>query len=93
MPDIKRTLIKNGSVVDGESMRVQDILVEGEKIKTISRGTDISADSTIDATGLLVLPGAIDTHVHFNDEFIYGKNNRAVQAPHPGKLYIITGLA
>ena len=70
MPDIKRTLIKNGSVVDGESMRVQDILVEGEKIKTISRGTDISADSTIDATGLLVLPGAIDTHVHFNDEFM-----------------------
>ena len=32
--------------------------------------SNIKADKYIDAEGLFVMPGAIDTHVHFNDEFM-----------------------
>ncbi len=35
--------------------------------RTVAVGTEGSAREVIDATGLLVLPGAIDAHVHFNE--------------------------
>lgn len=44
------------------------IVIEGEAIREIIPATSSvpKNDSVIDATGLLVLPGAIDPHVHFN---------------------------
>ena len=70
MSDTRRTLIKNGSVVNQKDVVATDILIEDERIKAMGRLTDSSADLIIDASGLLVLPGAIDPHVHFNDEFM-----------------------
>ena len=66
----KTTLIKGGTVVVGHTVSQQDILISGEKIAVPGSLTGHKADVTIDATGLLVLPGAVDTHVHFNDEFM-----------------------
>lgn len=66
----KITLIKGGKIVLGKSVVKQDIWIEGEKIQAIGKLEGQTADREFDATGLLALPGAVDTHVHFNDEFM-----------------------
>lgn len=58
-------LIKNGTIVNGSESFKADIAVENGKITQI--GTDIApTDNTkvVDASGKLVLPGAIDAHTH-----------------------------
>jgi len=71
MTPSKTTLIKGGTVVIGHSVSQQDVLISGEKINAIGDLSTISKiDNKIDASGLLVLPGAVDTHVHFNDVFM-----------------------
>ncbi len=64
------TLIKGGTVVVGHSISQQDLLIKGEKIAAIGDLLDLRPDKTVDAGGLLVLPGGVDTHVHFNDVFM-----------------------
>ena len=57
-------IIKNGTIVTAKSTYKADIAVKGGKITAI--GTDLKADGAkiVDATGKLVLPGAIDGHTH-----------------------------
>ncbi|MFC2166369.1 dihydropyrimidinase [Acidobacteriota bacterium] len=64
------TLIKGGTVVTSQDVLVQDILIQGEHIFEIGTRIDFKADQEFDAQGLLVFPGAVDTHVHFNDSFM-----------------------
>jgi len=66
----KTTLIQGGTVVSSQGVSQQKVLIQGEKISGIGDFSDADADHNIDATGLLVLPGAVDTHVHFNDYFM-----------------------
>jgi dihydropyrimidinase len=66
----KTILIKDGKTVLGHSVTEQDILIQGEKIRAIGNLAGQKADEEFDARGLLVFPGAVDTHVHFNDEFM-----------------------
>ncbi len=56
--------------VVGQSAAPGDILIAGERIMAVGDLSGCRAGRVIEATGLLVLPGAIDTHVHFNDEFM-----------------------
>jgi len=63
-------LIKNGTVVLGRDVVRKDLLVRGEKIAEVAGKISCRADMTIDADNLFVFPGAIDNHVHFNDEFM-----------------------
>ena len=63
-------LISGGTVVLGQEVEKQDVLVRGETIEHVGRLDPASADTVVDAAGLLVLPGAIDTHVHLNDVFM-----------------------
>ena len=63
-------LIKNGFVTDPGTQRagVYDIRIEDGLIREIS--TDLPAapsEEVLDAGGLTVAPGLIDTHVHFRD--------------------------
>lgn len=67
---MKTTIIKGGTVVVGQSVSKQDLLIRGEKIATIGDLAGFQSDVLIDATDLLVLPGGVDTHVHFNDVFM-----------------------
>lgn len=73
MVEQKNILIRGGTVVTPETTYNADVLVRGEKIQAI--GYDLPAPGgteTFDATGLLVLPGAIDAHVHIQlDTGIY----------------------
>jgi dihydropyrimidinase len=63
-------LIRGGEVVTAETVKKQDVLIQGERIGAIGESAGSDADTVIDADGLLVLPGAVDTHVHLNDVFM-----------------------
>lgn len=52
------------------SVSPMDVLIEGEQIIGLGDFADLKMDVEIDARGLLVLPGAVDSHVHFNDVFM-----------------------
>jgi dihydropyrimidinase len=67
---MKTTLIKGGTVAVGQSVSQQDLLIKGEKIAALGDLSDLRPDETVDAVDLLVLPGGVDTHVHFNDVFM-----------------------
>ena len=62
-------LIKGGRVVTAADSYAADVLVEGERIAHIGAELDAAADVVIDATGKLVLPGAIDPHTHLDMPF------------------------
>jgi dihydropyrimidinase len=72
----KRLLIHGGTVVSESEVAPYDIVIEGERITGQGvRGVfnPESFDEVIDATGLLVLPGLVDPHVHFDAPFMGGK--------------------
>ncbi|MEE2675102.1 MAG: amidohydrolase family protein [Myxococcota bacterium] len=60
-------VVKGGSVIDGTGMRgfTADIAVKDGRIARIGRVTD-PGESEIDADGLLVTPGFIDVHTHYD---------------------------
>jgi dihydroorotase len=62
-------LVKNGTVVTPEATFQADVAITDGKFSAIAAsGTlDISAAEEYDATGLHVLPGVIDGHVHFRE--------------------------
>ncbi len=63
------TLIKNGRIITATDDYVADVFIDGDAIKAIGTGLPMQADKTIDASGLLVIPGAIDPHVHMELPF------------------------
>jgi dihydropyrimidinase len=58
-------VVKGGLVVTAERAAVLDVAVSGERIAAV--GHDLHGADELDATGLYVIPGAIDGHVHFDD--------------------------
>ncbi|HET9384650.1 MAG TPA: allantoinase AllB [Gemmatimonadales bacterium] len=63
LPDL---VIRGGTVVLPTGQRPADIAVTNGVISAI--GSEVNAsDETIDARGLVVLPGVVDPHVHFNE--------------------------
>ncbi|HEY9246883.1 MAG TPA: dihydroorotase [Candidatus Methanoperedens sp.] len=65
MPDL---VIKNARIFIDDAIQPAEIAVENGRISKL--GKIISAkefDRVIDAKGALVLPGAVDVHVHFRD--------------------------
>ena len=66
-----RTLIKGGRIVNEGRSFEGAVIIEDEKIIDVIEGNEIPQDSTftsvVDAKGCYVLPGIIDTHVHFRE--------------------------
>ena len=59
------TLIRNGLVVTAQARQHADVLIDGGRVRAIAAGIKVGADVQVhDATGLLVLPGAVDVHTH-----------------------------
>lgn len=61
-----KTLIKNGLIIDGTGAPgyVSDLLLEGDKIARIGKDLPGEGCRVIDAAGMAVCPGFIDTHSH-----------------------------
>src|SRR5260370_41087203 len=63
--------ITNGTVIDGrgsDPLTEATVLIEGERITAVGHRNQVNIprDATvIDAAGGSILPGLIDTHVHF----------------------------
>jgi len=66
-------LIESAQVLAGDELTTAHIFVENGVIKSISKLRPMeTADSKIDASGLIALPGMIDAHVHLRDlEYSY----------------------
>ena len=63
-------LIKNGYIIDPASGRAEfaDLQISDGKILSIGQHLSVSpSEEIIDASGLTIAPGLIDTHVHFRD--------------------------
>ncbi|WP_144511492.1 allantoinase [Bacillus sp. FJAT-22090] len=62
-------IIRNGYIVTSESVVKGDVAVKDGRITEISDDEGINAKATkeINAKGLHVFPGLIDSHVHFNE--------------------------
>jgi len=75
-----KTLIKGGLIVLEKETLLGDLLVEDGIIKDIGANIAKEADQIIHAEGMVVLPGGIDVHTHFNldvgifttDDFLTG---------------------
>ena len=60
--------IHGGLLVDELSVREADVLIHDRRVAAILPPDEPhSADAVIDASGLHVLPGLVDAHVHFNE--------------------------
>ncbi|MCH6568654.1 MAG: amidohydrolase family protein [Acidobacteria bacterium] len=67
-PETADLIITHARVIDGTGAVYEDatIAITGERIQTITDAeTPFNATVTIDAGGKTVLPGLIDTHIHF----------------------------
>ncbi len=60
-------VVKGGLVVDGSGApgRVADVAIEGERIREVGHHS-AAARRTLDADGLVVAPGFIDVHTHYD---------------------------
>lgn len=67
MSDNYDLLLKNGEVVLPDGVSKVDIGVLNGKIKAIEQTSSASAKQIVDCKGLHVLPGVIDSQVHFRE--------------------------
>ena len=71
-----KTLIHNAAIVNEGRIFVGSVLIDGDRISEVFESSSPSlhflvecmpSEAIVDATGLLLIPGVIDTHVHFRD--------------------------
>lgn len=67
MPATFDLVLKGGTVVNQDGAGVRDIGVRDGRVAAIGSIAAASAGDVFDATGLHVLPGVIDTQVHFRE--------------------------
>lgn len=70
-------LIKNAHCINEGKEFKADIAVSGSRIAKIADHLDVQADRVIDATGLTLIPGVLDTQVHFREPGLTHKEDIA----------------
>ena len=80
-----RTRIENATIVNEGKRFAGTVTVEDERIISIIPATDSiralpSAEEVIDATGLYLIPGVIDDHVHFREPGLTRKADIATES-------------
>lgn len=71
----KSILIKNTAIVSSEKTIKADLLIKGGKVHTIADRINEAVDLEIDGTDLYLMPGVIDSHVHFREPGLEWKEN------------------
>lgn len=68
-------IIRNGTIVDGLGGEpyVGDVAVKDNVIKAVGAINGATAAREIDATGLLVTPGFVDLHTHYDGQSIWSE--------------------
>lgn len=83
-PAIGRTLIHNVYIVNEGRSFLGYVLVEGDTISAVGKGAPepelIASANAIDGAGRLLLPGVIDTHVHFRDPGLTHKADMSTES-------------
>jgi dihydroorotase len=89
MPAHFDLLIRNGTCVLPWGTEATSVGVRRGRIAALGVAADATADQTIDASGLHVLPGLIDPHVHLRDP-----GDKAVESiPTGTRAAVLGGLA
>lgn len=81
-------LIRNGTVVDGTGAvaRVADVAIADGSIVAVGPALDGDASQVIDADGLLVTPGFVDIHTHYDGQVTWD------EVLEPSSLHGVTTL-
>lgn len=66
-------VIRGGTIIDGlrSGRYVGDVGIRAGKIAAIGGGLEGSAERVLDARGLIVAPGFIDLHTHYNSQLFW----------------------
>ncbi len=89
MPDFE-LIIRGGTIIDGSGGEpfAGDVAVRGGKIAAIGK-VDGSASEEIDAKGLLVTPGFVDVHTHYDGQAIW--SDRLAPSSQHGVTTVVMG--
>jgi len=68
-------IIRQVNIVTGDKTWVGDVAVSGEKISLMAAHIEGNASQEIDGKGLHLIPGIIDTQVHFREPGLTHKEN------------------
>jgi dihydroorotase len=68
-------ILKGGTVVNHDGRGERDIGIRGGRIAALGDLSSAAAAETVDAKGLHILPGVIDTQVHFREPGLEHKEN------------------
>ena len=66
-------IIRNGFVVDGSGLprRRVDVGIKGGKIARLAHLTGATGVDEIDAAGMIVAPGIVDAHTHYDPQITF----------------------
>lgn len=68
---MSRLIVKGGTIATAEGTYAADVACGNERIRSIEQDiTPSPGDRVVDAAGMLVLPGGIDVHTHFDEPFM-----------------------
>jgi dihydropyrimidinase len=62
-------LIKNGRIITAVDDYFADVYIDNDTVTMIGQNLPVTADTVIDASGKLVIPGGIDPHTHLDMPF------------------------
>ena len=60
-------ILKNGLIIENNILVKKDILIEDHLITKVAENIQKENEEIIDVTGNLIIPGAVDVHVHFRE--------------------------